>query len=162
MLAGLTLPFFSLFPQDGMHTAWDVEAATAAISTALRAQPGTVALLSFDGGGVTGHPNHAVTAAAAAAVAAHAGVTAWRLRTLPWYLAWLGPAALWVVPAFFAGQRRRRRRTKAAAAVLMMTAPTGPAAVLRGLAAHASQRTWWRVLGALARSASYVSVLEVI
>lgn len=143
------------FPfQDGMHTAWDTRAAADAITAALHARPGTTTLLSFDGGGVTGHPNHAATAAAAATVAAAAGpaVTAWRLRSLPWHLAWLGPAALVVVPAL-SGRAGRGRR-------VVLAARTGPAAVLAGLVAHASQRTWWRVLGALVRSASYVSVLE--
>jgi len=153
-----------------MHTAWDLDAAVAAIARALRAQPATAALLSFDDGGVTGHPNHAAAAAAVARVAA-AGTAAaaagsapspalacWRLRSLPWYLAWLGPAALVALPALErrrAGWQRQRRRA-------ILASPAGPVAVLRGLAAHASQRTWWRVLGAYLRSASYVSVLKAV
>ena len=199
---GLTITFSSLPtplppPQDGMHTAWDVGAAADAIINALRAQPGTAVLLSFDRGGVTGHPNHAATAAAVGRVAAArpslpvgapptgtrhltvpltassptanpsqarrtvAAVASWRLRSLPWYLAWLGPAALVVVPALV-GRPRRSGREGKGGPITILSAPTGPAAVLRGLAAHSSQLTWWRVLGALARSASYVSVLEEI
>ena len=132
-----------------MDTAWDVDVAAAAIGRALRAQPATAAVLTFDGRGVTGHLNHAATAAAVArvALAAAEGVTCWRLRSLPWYLAWLGPAALVVLPAV--GKRGA-----------VLASPAGPAAVLRGLAAHASQRTWWRVAGAWARTASWVSVVE--
>ena len=90
-----------------------------------------------------------------------AAVASWRLRSLPWYLAWLGPAALVVVPALV-GRPRRSGREGKGGPITILSAPTGPAAVLRGLAAHSSQLTWWRVLGALARSASYVSVLEEI
>ncbi len=145
-----------------MRTAWDLGAAAAAISRALAAQLATAAVLTFDSGGVTGHPNHAAASVAVARVAASAGagatgaLTFWRLRSLPWHLAWLGPAALLAVPALAARKGRRR----GGAPCYILTAPAGPTAVLRGLAAHASQRTWWRVLGAPVRSASYVSVLE--
>ena len=133
-----------------MRTAWDVDVAADAVGRALRAQPDTAAVLSFDGRGVTGHPNHAAVAAAVARVApaaAAGGVTCWRLRSQPWYLAWLGPAALVALPAL--GKRGA-----------VLASPAGPAAVLRGLAAHASQRTWWRVAGTWARTASWVSMVE--
>lgn len=120
------------------------------------------ACLSFDGRGVTGHPNHAAAAAALAACGpalAGRGVAAWHLRSLPAWLAWLGPLALVAVPSL---ERRRRRcggASSGGSAVLTLRA--GPAAVVRGLDAHASQRIWWRVAGAVVRSASYVSVLDL-
>lgn len=136
-----------------MDSVWDVRTATDAVLAAVAAQPATAAVLTFDARGVTGHPNHCATAAAVAACAprlAARGLAVWYLRSLAWPVAWLGPAAAAVVPAVVRG----------GAAAVVAPRPTTPAAALAGLASHASQRTWWRVAGAVARSATYVSVLD--
>jgi LmbE family N-acetylglucosaminyl deacetylase len=144
-----------------MDEAWDVRAAADAVLAAVAAQPGTAAVLTFDRRGVTGHPNHAAAAAAVDAVAprlAARGLAVWHLCSLAWPLAWLGPAAGWVVPAVVRGGGGGGGGS--AVAVVASPALGGPSAVLAGLAAHASQRTWWRVVGAVLRSASYVSVVD--
>jgi len=137
-----------------MDHVWDVCAARDAILAAVAAQPALAAVLTFDGRGVTGHANHVAAAAAGAAAAprlAARGLAVWHLRSLAWPLAWLGPVAAWVVPAVVGGGR---------ATTAVVVAGRGCGGVLRGLAAHASQRVWWRVLGAGLRSVSYVSVLD--
>lgn len=140
---------------DGPHERWDEAALDAWLRAALDAVPGRLkSVVTFDSGGVSGHPNHVACGEAVARVhAARPHFHLLRLRTVP----------LW---------RRYLGALDAVASVLLLTsdmwlvAPAGwrqPLVLWRHMSAHyGSQWVWYRKLMVLASRYTFINTFDVI
>lgn len=132
--------------QDGWHK-WSPDAVAAKALTFLARRKATV-VLTFDGQGVSGHPNH---------ISASEGMLeAWQraqdtkspqfellmLRTVPLYMKYLGPLGLLL----------QQQLGNDAVAML-----GNPFSCLNALSTHWSQLVWYRVLFALASHYGYIN-----
>jgi N-acetylglucosaminylphosphatidylinositol deacetylase len=126
------------------------------------------AVLTFDGWGVSGHPNHRDASRGVVAMAAAQSGTArttpsnihsvWQLRSEPLLLKFLGPlgAALGAMLALLLASLSLRRP----AAIAVVPAPRPVLASLRAMRLHASQWVWFRWLFVGLSSYGWVNVLE--
>ncbi|KAL4443939.1 hypothetical protein ABPG75_011676 [Micractinium tetrahymenae] len=147
--------------QDGMHQRWQPEAVAEHVAQAVRRfRPGQV--YTFDGGGVSGHPNH---------LAAAAGVLHWWAATpsssspasLPqvWQLETVGLprkyAGLLDAPLSWASKVVTQRRQRGGAQLCINL--RRPRRAWRALLAHRSQMVWYRRLWLLFSRYMYVNSL---
>lgn len=173
--------------RDGMRERWEARAVAEAVAAELgRAAKGRRtatttrrrgggggdngskgwALLTFDGWGVSGHPNHRDTSRGVVAMAAAQSGTAtpnnihsvWQLRSEPLLLKFLGPlgAALGALLALLLALLSVRR----AGAIAVVPAPRPVLASLRAMRLHASQWVWFRWLFVGLSSYGWVNLLE--
>ncbi len=121
--------------RDGMTTAWDPAVVAALVGAAVQAH-GIQRILTFDEGGVSGHPNHVAVHAgvrllfSSGALPGPAGVGALTLDTVPLLRKYAGPLDL-LASAF---------------SPWLFTAPDGPLASYAAMSAHRSQFVWYRRL----------------
>lgn len=177
--------------RDGMTERWDHGVVAEVVAAELRRSGGGAAagarrrggdgrindggwaVLTFDGRGVSGHPNHRDTSAgvmrlAAEAAAALAGGgggrrasasdaapihSVWQLRSEPLALKFLGPLG-----AVLAGSSAAVLSSSAATVVVAADAPV--LASLRAMRRHASQWVWFRWLFVAFSTYGWVNVLE--
>lgn len=116
----------------------------------------TEQVVSFDAGGVSGHPNHVAVARGVRAFARTAaphesGVDIFELETLGLARKFLG--VFDVVPSALAGRLRRR---------VVVATSADPGASWRAMAAHASQMVWFRKLFVAFSSYTYVNSLRQV
>ncbi|PSC68734.1 N-acetylglucosaminyl-phosphatidylinositol de-N-acetylase [Micractinium conductrix] len=147
--------------QDGMHQRWAAAAVAEQVAEAVRRfQPGRV--YTFDAGGVSGHPNHAATAAGVLQWWADTPTSSslsglpqlWQLQTVGLPCKYAGPLD---VPLSWASTLLRRRwRGQQAALCLNLRRPRR---AWRALLAHSSQMVWYRRLWLLLSRYMYVNTL---
>lgn len=141
--------------RDGMHESWQTDAIVQAVDTAVGEQGGWPArfdaVVTFDDGGISGHPNHISVARSATAVAAlfkgpspgeillDKAPSIWRLRSLPMYRKYGSlPYALFArIAAPFQSQATRY-------CSFTLSSPAGYVRAAQAMRAHASQLVWFR------------------
>lgn len=140
--------------QDGFHS-WDEDLVAEQVLTFLHDRPTARLLLTFDGQGVSGHPNH-VSASLGARRAADraAGKPGSALEVL--MLESVGLPAKYVGPLGLVLADLPESTLDADGAVAMCTC-TRPLECLRAMAVHWSQLVWYRVLSALFSRYAYVN-----
>lgn len=175
--------------QDGMQTAWPLEAIAAHVEAAAkRWRPQT--LVTFDAGGVSGHPNHIAVAAGVARAAAalraegFSGLELWQLVSGYVTRNIMGKK---VHSRLCAHHRRHQNFVQASNGMLRQyigaldvlisllackvgrgpamkccVAPGGPAAAWPAMRAHASQFVWFRKLFVIFSSYVYVNTLIAV
>eukprot|EP00931_Biecheleriopsis_adriatica_P076070 TRINITY_DN49819_c0_g1_i1.p1 TRINITY_DN49819_c0_g1~~TRINITY_DN49819_c0_g1_i1.p1 ORF type:complete len:301 (+),score=64.25 TRINITY_DN49819_c0_g1_i1:96-998(+) len=135
--------------QDGPH-AWPEDAVAARVAEFVRAT-GVGLVLTFDSGGVSGHPNHISTSLGVCRAAADAckrtgeEFTVLMLDTVSLLTKYLGPLNLWL-------------------SELGDSACTSadPLACLVAMATHWSQLVWYRILSALFSRYTYVNTFTAV
>jgi len=180
--------------RDGMRERWEARAVAEAVAAELgRAAKGRRtatttrrrgggggdngskgwAVLTFDGWGVSGHPNHRDTSRGVVAMAAAQSGTAtpnnihsvWQLRSEPLALKFLGPlgAVLGVLVAIalrLLSSALSSQSSSSRGAVAVVPARTPVLDSLRAMRLHASQWVWFRWLFVAFSSYGWVNVLE--
>lgn len=151
--------------RDGLHTAWPADEVARHVAAAVESTR-AAAVVSFDAGGVTGHPNHVATAAGVALFAASRGAPpCFALESVAAARKFVGSVGDVATSALLLAGRWAWEAARHAAGGL----PPGPRPVLlvsldaatphRALAAHASQRVWHRVLFQLGSRYTFVNTL---
>jgi len=153
--------------RDGMQQRWDVDAAAAAVSDAVAASAAAL-VISFDAGGVTGHPNHAAVAAAVLAYASRAPnpVPCYALETVGLLRRLVGGVADVALSAALhalAGRRRAASRGVASPPPeLIVVTAASPLAAHTAMRQHASQFVWYRWLHVWLSRYPWVNSLQLL
>jgi N-acetylglucosaminylphosphatidylinositol deacetylase len=136
--------------QDGVANTWPVAAVVDKISEAAVRVDATH-ILTFDAGGVSGHPNHVATHTACVAFArSHPRVRLLTLHSSPLLLKYLGVFALLFPPQCSHRSQRVYR-----------VGNRRPQLVLHAMRAHKSQLTWFRILFIIFSHYSYFNDVVV-